>query len=347
MTASIVALTTLWEASCGRPRVIPPKSPFPAKSRWETTLESPLSSPLATDGTSVFAALSDGSVVALDPVSGAVLWKRAGLGPGFVTARPGALVVVEKSGVVWGLKVDDGAARWKTTTGVTGVQSVRFDGNRVFLGGAGGLASVVASTGEIRFDLEARDVAAIDVAGDLLAAIEGGALVERGREDGVVRFRIESPEGQFGAPAVFADGRIVVGSGTRLVRAVSRKGKFGWRFRVGARVKDRPLDFGDRKRVGIISFEGVFYEVSLGGGDMRRRVLLSSRPFGPPMLSGDRIFVPVFEDEISVIDVKTAKLVGRTKLGGGFLSPPLLMEGRILAEVSGPHRLVGLELAPR
>ena len=37
------------------------------------------------------------------------------------------------------------------------------------------------------------------------------------------------------------------------------------------------LDYLDGKRVGVFSFEGVFYEVSLKGGDMRRRVLLSSR----------------------------------------------------------------------
>lgn len=346
LTASVVAIVALWATSCGKPRVVPPTSPFPPKGRWEMAPEAPLSSALASDGTSIFAALSNGSVVALDPASGGVLWTRTGLGPGLVAARAGSLVLVERSGTVWGLSPVDGTARWKTGTSVTDVLSVRLDANRVFLGGASGLAAVIVSTGEVRFDLAATDVMTIDVAGDFLTAIEGGALVERGREDGAVVFRVESPEGKFGAPALFADGRVVVGSGTRLVRAVSQKGKFGWRFKVGARVQDRPLDFGDHKRVGIISFEGVFYEVSLGGGDMRRRVLLPSRPYGPAMLVGDRVFAPIFEDEIVVIDPRTTKLVGRTKLGGGFLSQPLLVGGRLVAEISSPRRLVGLELVP-
>jgi len=279
-------------------------------------------------------------------VTGATLWTRSGEKPGFVVARPSFLVFVERGGVVWGMNAQDGTARWKTTTRVTDVQSVRLDGNRVFLGGGSGLAAVMVSTGEVQFDLAAKDVHDLDAAGDSLASLEEGALVIRNREDGAIRFRLASPEGQFGSPALFADGRVVVGSGTRLVRAISSSGEFKWRFKVGARVKDRPLDYLDGRRVGVLSFEGVFYELSLGGGDMRRRALLSSRPFGPPVLLAGRIWAPIFEDEIAVIDPLTAKLVGRSRFGGSFLSPPILVAGRLIAEVSGPRRIVGLETAP-
>ena len=333
-------------ASCGKARVLPPASPFPPKSRWEKPLDTPLSAPLATDGTIVFAALSSGSVRAIDPVTGATLWTRPGTQSGIVVARPGLAVFVEKTGVVWGLSSSEGSALWKTTTRVTDVQSIRLDGNRVFIGGATGLAALVVSTGEVWFDLPATNVTDIAVAGDSLAALEEGALVVRNREDGVIRFRLASPEGLFGAPAIFSDGRVVLGSGTRLVRAVSPKGEFKWRFKVGARVKDRPLDYLDSKRVGVLSFEGVYYELSLGGGDMRHRVLLASRPFGPPWLAADRIWAPIFEDEMAVINSKTAKLAGRTRYGGSFLSVPVLVGGRLLAEVAGPRRLVGLETVP-
>ena len=347
IAASIALVACLCGLACGKRIVAPPGSPFPAKAHWEAAIEAPLASALASDGTAVFAALSTGSVVALDAASGRILWTRTGLSPGFVVARKGALVLVEKSGMVWALDPEDGAARWKRATQVTDVRSVRLDGNRVFLGGGSGLACVTASNGETRFDVAAKDVRDIDVAGDFLAAIEGETLVERAREGAAVIFRVESPEKGFGAPAVFSDGRIVVGSGTRLVRAISRNGGFGWRFKVGARMKDRPLDFGDLKRVGVISFEGVFYELSLGGGDMRRRVPLSSRPFGPPILDAGRILAPISEDEVSVIDARLTKLIGRTRLGGGFLSPPFLSAARVIAEISGPRRLVGLELAPQ
>jgi outer membrane protein assembly factor BamB len=139
---------------------------------------------------------------------------------------------------------------------------------------------------------------------------------------------------------------VVLGSGTRLVRAVSAAGEFRWRFKVGARVKDRPLDYLDGKRVGVVSFEGVFYELSLGGGDMRRRALFSSRPFGPPLLMAGRIWAPIFEDEVAAIDPRTTRLLGRTRFGGSFLSPPILVAGRLLAEVSGPRRIVSLQTAP-
>ena len=344
-TASIL-MALLSFLACARARVLPPGSPFPPKARWEKILDFPLTSPLATDGTLVFAALSTGSIVGMDPSTGDTVWTRPGLRPGFVVARQSLLVFVETGGVVWGINAEDGSAKWKITTNVLDVQSVRIDGNRVFLGGALGLAAVVVSTGEMRFDLKAKDVRHIDVAGDSLASLEEGALVVRGREDGAIRFRLASPEGEFGAPTIFSDGRLVVGSGTRLVRAISARGEFRWRFKVGARVKDRPLDFLDGKRVGVISFEGVFYELSLKGGDMKRRVLLSSRPFGPAWLMAGRIWAPIFEDEIAVIDPRTAKLIGRTRYGGGFLSPPILVGGRLLAEVSGPRRIVALETAP-
>jgi outer membrane protein assembly factor BamB len=307
-------------------------------------LEIPLASPLASDGTLLFAALSNGSVLAIDPATAATLWTRPGKVPGVVLARPGFVVFVEKGGVVWGLDSQTGDAQWKTR--VTEVQSARLDGNRLVVGGASGIAALVVSTGELRFDLAAGDVREIDVAGDRIAAIETGALVVRGREDGVVRFRLASPEGEFGAPALFADGRIVVGSGTRLVRAISAKGEFTWRFKVGARVPYRPLDYLDGRRVGVLSFEGVFYEVSLRGGDMRRRAPLPSRPFGPPLLIASRVWACIFEDELAAIDPLTTKVVGRTRFGGGFLSPPVMVGGRWIAEVSGPRRLVALETAP-
>jgi outer membrane protein assembly factor BamB len=228
---------------------------------------------------------------------------------------------------------------------VSDVQSVRLDGNRVFLGGATGFAAVVVSTGELRFDVEARDVREIEAAGELLAALEAGELIVRNREDGILKYRLASPEGQFGSPVLLADGRVFLGSGTRLVRAVSRSGEFKWRFKVGARVKDRPLDYQDGKRLGVLSFEGVFYELSLGG-DMRRRALFSSRPFGPPVLAAGRIWSAIFEDEIAVIDPRTAKVIGRSHFGGSFLSLPVLVSGRLVAEVSGPRRLVGIETIP-
>lgn len=332
--------------ACGKGPILPPSSPFPPKSRWEKVQDLPLASALATDGTRVFSAVSAGSVMAMDAATGEALWTRAGVKPGLVVARPNLLVFVEKGGVVWGLNPQEGNAQWKTTTQVADVQSVRLDGNRVFVGGASGLAALVVSTGELRYDVSAKDVRDLDAAGDWLASREEGALTVRERESGKVRFQLASPEGEFGAPAIFPDGRVVLGSGNRLVRAVSPDGEFRWRFKVGARVKDRPLDFLDGKRVGVISFEGVFYELSLNGGDMRRRVRLSSRPFGQPQWSAGRVWVPIFEDEIAAIDPKTMALVGRARFGGSFLSSPIPAAGRFLAEVSGPRRIVALETVP-
>jgi len=284
-------------------------------------------------------------VRAFDPLTLEPLWTRQVENPGFVVARPSFLVFIERGGIAWGLNPQDGTAQWKTTTQVAEVQSVRLDGNRVFVGGASGFASIMVSTGELQFDVPAKDVRDIDAAGDFLASLEEGALIVRRREDGTIRFRLASPEGAYGAPAIFPDGRLVVGSGDRLVRAISADGDFKWRFKVGARVKDRPLDYLDGRRVGVVSFEGVFYELSLGGGDMRRRVPLSSRPFGPPVLLSGRIWQPVFEDEVVVIDPRTTKFLARARFGGGFLSPPLLVRGRLVAEVAGPRRLVALEIA--
>ena len=341
-----LALSCLALSACAPPKLTPLKSPFPPTSRWERTLDGASSGPLVSDGTAVFTAASDGTVSAWDAATGAPLWSRKVGGAARLAVRPGLLVCAESSGIVWGLETSDGGARYKTTTGVTGVSTLRVDGNRVFLGGSAGFAALIASTGELRFDLPATQVRDLDVAGEWLAAIEDGQLVERARETGLVRFKLASPEGEFGAPALFPDGRVVVGSGMRLVRSVSSKGRFGWRFKVGARVKDRPLDFGDGRRVGILSYEGVFYEVSLKGGDMRRRAPLASRPFGPATLVSGRIFAPIFDDDLVSIDSRTLKVLGRTRFGGSYLHAPVLAGDRMIAEVAGPRRLVALGLVP-
>jgi outer membrane protein assembly factor BamB len=330
---------------CGKTKVAPPTLPFPPSSRWEMPREIAASGSPATDGNLVFSSLSDGSIQAVDPADGKVVWTRPGAQSGILAARPSLLVFVEKGGVVWGIRGEDGGAQWKTATEVTGVQSVHLDGNRVFLGGASGFASVIVSTGELRYDLPATNVRDIDAEGDLLALIENGDLLVRERETGTVRYRLASPEGSFGSPAIFSDGRLVVGSGNRLVRGISSDGGFTWRFKVGATVRNRPLDFGDRKRVGVVSYEGVFYELSLGGGDMRRRTPLASRPFGDPRLASGYIWTTVYEDEVAAIDPRTGKIVGKTRFGGSLLSNPIQVRGRLVAEVSGPRRLVGIGLA--
>lgn len=332
-------------AACSKVRVVPPNAPFPPVSRWEQALETPLSVGLVTDGTLLFTALNDGSLIGKEPAHGETRWTRAGMQPRLLAARPGMLVVAEKGGTLWGIRTEDGTAAWKVTTQVSDVQSIRLDGNRVFVGGSQGLAALIVTTGELRYDLPAKAVTDIDAAGEFLASLEEGTLVQRDRETGAVRFRVVSPEGQFGAPAVFDDGNVILGSGSRLVREVSKSGGWGWRFKVGASVEHRPLDFQDTKRVGVVSFEGVFYELSKGGGDMRRRVLLSSRPFAMPTLVAGRIWAPIFEDEVSVIDAKTTKLIGRARFGGSFVAPPVLVGPWLIGEVTGPRRLVALQTA--
>ncbi len=182
-----ILVAALLCSGCAKSRIVPPGSPFPPISRWERPLEARLASPLVTDGTLVFAVLSDGLVLAIDPATGTPVWTRAGLRPGIAVARPNLLVLVEKGGDVWGINRDDGTAQWKTTTGVKEVQSVRLDGNRVFLGGESGIAALVVSTGALHFDLPARAVRDIDAAGDSLASVEEGALVVYAGWDGWIR----------------------------------------------------------------------------------------------------------------------------------------------------------------
>ena len=176
--------------ACGRTLIPAPQSPFPPKSRWEKVLDLPLSSPLASNGTLVFAASSDGSVTAFEPTTGVAAWTRPPGAPATVAARADFVVVVEDAGAVWGINPANGATLWQTATQVANVQSVRLVGNRVFLGGQSGLAAVRVSTGELQFELQAKDVRDIDVAGDTLVCLEEGVLVVRRRDDGGARFRL-------------------------------------------------------------------------------------------------------------------------------------------------------------
>lgn len=90
--------------------------------RWRISGLSPVTTALSTDGTRVFVVGTDGSVRALDPLSGATRWNRPG--PALLRGQPAQrfpapsasnerLVVALREAGVWSLSPADGAPQWR------------------------------------------------------------------------------------------------------------------------------------------------------------------------------------------------------------------------------------------
>jgi outer membrane protein assembly factor BamB len=102
--------------------------------------------PLASDGGRIFVATRQGAVRALDP-SGEQVWRRDGP-PGRIAATTGALLLREEDGTIVSLDPATGATRWTANSGVLGELPPTIDRDRIFVAGRG-LAALDLATGRL------------------------------------------------------------------------------------------------------------------------------------------------------------------------------------------------------
>ena len=328
----LLALAAVAIVDCGGRRVASPPL-FPLSPAWKAVLPDFILPPLAADSRRAFVATRDGAVQALDQESGAVLWKADGVS-GRLTAGDGTLVVRGADGTVWSLHPRSGDVRWKFDSAVPGELPAIIDAGRVLVAGRGLAALDLASGTLVWSESSPADVTAPPVAAGarLLVGEADGTLRCRDRATGVSLWTYRA-KGPLVAPPLVDERRrtLYLGTTDRRIQELSLdRGRAGWRWKVGADIRNPGLLLEDR--VIFASFDAVLYALHRGG-NLAWRAPLPSRPLSGPLLVGNYILVVCLENDLVGFARDTGTRAGSLRTSAEIRTPPIL---------SGRSILVGL-----
>jgi len=324
----------------GRPRLEP--QVFPVATDWTAQIGDVLEgaaieAPLATDGTRVFVATTDGVVRGLDGGTGTERWKVPSR-PGFLSARPGLVVVRESDGTVWSVAPATGSARWKVETKVAGSLPAGLAEDAVYVGGAG-LVALDAASGSVRWTADPPpQVSAPPVASGqrVLVPEEDGTLRCRNATTGAVVWAFSTRKALRSGPVVDTEGkRVLLGSGDRRFLAIGLEdGKEHWTWKIGAQVQGWPVVLDDK--VFFATHENVLYALKRGGGSLVWQAVLPSRPISAPLLANGAVLVACYgarprESFVVGFDVRTGRRLGDLKTTAELAAPPILLGDALVA----------------
>lgn len=283
---------------------------------------------LAYEGGRVFVTTGFGELVALDAVSGGILWRQrvdAPVGGGPAVAN-GTVYVVARNNVGWAVRAADGKVLWQTSgtpssSGVMGVSVPAVQGNTaIFPFSSGQLLAAEAGSGATLWTAQVagsrigRAITAIrDVTGDPVISnglVYGGTSAGRinAVELGSGIERWSSKDGANG-PAVVAGGSVfAVNDQAQLIRLDAATGGVIWRI-------DLPY-YTDAK--------------------IKRQDRIYAH-YGP-VLAGGRLFVASSDGVLRVFDPGSGRLVGQGAIPGGAASAPVVA-GQTLYVVSRAGQL--------
>ena len=279
----------------------------------------------------LFVTSAYGKVVAMDPATGTVLWRKRLEAP--VTAPPtvagGQLFVVATDGTGWALDAADGKVLWQlarlpAASGMVGGAAPAVAGARVFLPFAtGDLAAAERSTGTEAW----RTRVAGQRLGQANAGITGisgdpvvvGNTVYVGNRSGRVAAldattgaeRWSAREGAFGPVWPVGGSLFLVSDQGELVRLEAATGARVWGVPLG-----RYLDTRERRRAEVVAHFG-------------------------PVLAGGRLRVASSDGRLRSFDPATGALLSETALPSGAASHPVVV-GRTLYVLTRDGRLHAL-----
>jgi outer membrane protein assembly factor BamB len=306
---------------------VAPPPLFPFTTLWTAGLDEIADGPLATDGTRLFVSTRAG-VQAFD-AGGTLLWRQTGR-VGHLAASQGLVLLREPDGTLSSLDPATGAPRWSTSTPIHGTLPPAIDGDHVYVAG-NGIAAFDTGSGRSLWSFAGPpEVTAPPVgAGSRLLVGEGdGTLRARDRASGlsVWTFKTEGP--LRAVPYVDASGRAFLGTTDRRFVAIGvENGKRLWQWKIGADVDSPAAVLG--QRVLFTSYEGVLYSLNAGGGDLRWRAPLPSRPFSGPLLVGRSVLVACYETDILGFDGRSGTRLGGFKTSAEIQTAPLLAGDRL------------------
>lgn len=272
---------------------------------------------LGTDA--VFATTGFGELFALDPETGATLWRQKLEAP--VTSAPtfsdGLVYVVTRDSRAWAIDAETGRIRWQ-------------------LAGAPSEATLIGGSGP----LIAGRVAIVPFgSGELVAALKrSGLRVWGSAVAGQRRGRAYATISDITGDPVFYDGKVyAANAGGRVVAITPASGQRLWSANEGA--YSPPLPVGDS--VFMISEQGELLRLDRETGAriwgqrlpyfenrrLKRRQAVYAH-FGP-VLAGGRLIVASNDGLMRSYDPATGALTGTTDLRGGAASNPAIVDGTL------------------
>jgi outer membrane protein assembly factor BamB len=278
------------------------------------------------------------------------------------TASPGATDDADEEAVseLVGVTLADRMERWRVSLDAISRSGVTIDGETVFVGDQGGTLSAYSLadgtsrwsatvTGRIDTPVASADDAVFVVARDVdegrvaLVAFDA-ATGERAWPP----FEIPATSTAGSAPSV-ADGRVILGSADRFVRAVSAEdGTEIWTSLVLTLFSPATAPALGEGSVFAADFGGGLYRLDAADGKQvwshqLNEVILR----GAPVVSGDAVVVGLADGRLVAIDAASGHLVWQEDLTEGALGAVAISDDALIAVTGGPEAgLVALENDP-
>ncbi|NNE08747.1 MAG: PQQ-binding-like beta-propeller repeat protein [Gemmatimonadetes bacterium] len=290
------------------------------------------SSPAAADG-ALLVGSRDGNLYAIDPATGAELWRAPG--PQGVGSSPayggGRAYYADYGGDVVAVDLETGAEIWRRGTGSKIVSSPLYDGERVYVGSFNrSLYALSSETGEIIWRYRTDDAiwSSPRLAGDLvlIGSIDRNLHAVR-REDGKREWKAPTGGPLYASPTVEND-RIFVGSRDGFFYCLSLDdGSRVWRTEVGSAIHSSAALGDDRLFVG--TEDGAFISLSQATGELLWSFPTGGRLPASPRLHEGVVYAPSYDQYAYALDAESGHPVWRINVGSSAYSSPAVQGGRL------------------
>ena len=274
---------------------------------------------LAIEGGKLVVATGFGTVVALNPASGAVLWQKP-LGLPFrmaPTVADGRVFVVNAESELFALSLEDGSQLW-SARGLP--ESAVFISN-ASAAVSGNIVVVPYPSGELlAFDVATGEAKWTDSLARVRAAISGQRVGDTAR------------------PVIDGGTVFAISSAGRMIATDIRSGARMWARDISG--SQTPWVAGDT--VFIVDGSGNLAALNRKDGAVKWVAELpSARFWNGPVLASGRLWLISNTGVLTSVDASTGKVQGSTNLGTGVFIPPVVASGKMYVLTDGA-RLIAM-----
>lgn len=272
---------------------------------------------LAADGGRIYATTGFGEILALDPSSGEILWRKFFGAPfrAAPAAARGTVVAVSRDNRAFGLEGESGRTLWRfeaaaAATGLLGGSSPAIAGGAAILPFASGeLVAVAANTGRRLW-----------------------TTVLTGGRRGLARSAITDISGD---PVVVGPYVVAANQAGRMIAIDGRSGQRVWTRGIGSASPLWPAG----ESLFVVSDDAVLMRLSLRDGSTLWATQLpafrdpddrkGAIAYSAPVLAGGRVLITDGRGNLIAFDGQTGEEVARTSVGAGSITGPIVAGGTV------------------